>query len=104
MPLRGTNGVAETIVDVAVAETDGEVEASSRTVVEAAFVVLVEATSVVLESSCRGRGRATPAKTTLRHKNRAKRAHRRWDTTVVLILLQAGVKMELCLQRGLRNS
>lgn len=105
--LVGAIGVAETIADVAepvedpvvvlaVAvsvplpdETEAEVvvEASSPTVDEAAGVELVDAASiVVVESSCRGSGRRTPAKTALRHRSRANRAQNRWDTAITLIL------------------
>lgn len=100
--LEGAIGVAEIIADVTepvevpevvlavavsfpvleVPETDADVETS----VGAAGVELVEVGSMEVESSCRGSGRTTPAKTTLRHNSRAKVAQIRWAMIVALIL------------------
>jgi len=101
-----TNGVAETINDVvAVPVEDFEVElglilaSASVADVEGSFVAVavtsvVElgmATSVVGEASCRAIGRTTPAKATLRHRSRVKRAHSRPDTAATLILAAASL-------------
>lgn len=112
-----TNGVAETIDDVevpveeesevelvlivasvSVADVSGAdvsgagvaVEALSSAVVEASFAELGEAASVVGAASCRAIGRTTPAKATLRHKSRVRRAHSRPDTAVALIVATRG--------------
>lgn len=62
-------------------------EVSSPAVIEAVGVELVVVGSIEeVESSCRGSGRATPAKTTLRHSSRAKIAQIRWVLALVLIL------------------
>lgn len=77
-------------------EEEGVAEASSPPVVEemvadsvagiAPDSVGVAMSAVVPGSSCRGIGCITPAKATFRHRNRARRAHIRWETAMALIL------------------
>lgn len=69
-----------------VTEADVVLEASSLAVVEVVAASSVAVDSIEVESSCRGIGRTTPAKTALRHRSRAKRTQIRLDIVVTLIL------------------
>lgn len=69
-----------------VTEADVDLEASSLAVVVAVVPESVAVDSIEVESSCRGSGRTTPAKTALRHRSRAKRTQIRCDIAVTLIL------------------
>lgn len=103
-----TNDVAETVEDAVDApeapaavpladETDVDlgVEVSSAAVEDAVAEPIVVVTAVLVPS-CRGIGRATPAKTTFRHKSRARSGHSRWDMAAVLILELLTVTSFVC--------